>query len=422
MELLVIKPSGPLRGQIRLPGDKSISHRAVIFASLTPGTTVIRNLLESEDVLRTVRIFEELGVFLRCLKSGDWIVKGKRSEELRAPRKILYCGNSGTTMRLMMGVLAALPFRSILTGDRSLNRRPMERVIEPLRRMGAKFHPFFIEGERHIEVVGGDLKGIHYNLPVPSAQVKSAILLAGRTAGVKVTVKEKIKTRDHTERMSRFFKRSPGRRRLIIPGDPSSAAFFTVAALINPDRFTRLTIKKVCLNPTRTGFLTVLKKMGAEIRIDHEKYLCGEPVADLVVTPCRLRATHVGGKIVPSLIDEVPILAVAAACAEGKSSFRDMKELRIKETDRIEALIHELPKFGIPMTEYKEGFSIEGEGRLYGAKGDSLGDHRVAMSLAILGTVAPGRTRVNDTDCIKTSLPEFFSLMKSIGVSIKLTS
>lgn len=437
-----VKPSAPLRGVVSLPGDKSISHRAIIFSALSHQTVRIENLLEAEDVLRTVTIFQKLGVKIR--RQGKiWIVKGRGPDNLHPYPGVLYCGNSGTTMRLMMGVLAALPFKSELTGDASLDRRPMERVAKPLRQMGAKIEEISRGGKRIIRVEGPVKTGIHYRLPIASAQLKSAILLAGMVSGLPVKVTGSTQSRDHTERMLRLFyrgsRRPPGRQsrigsppqrpfgagclsrpvsRLIIPGDPSSAAFFVVAGLINPDRRTRITLKKVCLNPTRIGFLKVLKRMGGRVEIRNRRFCCGEPIGDLVVRPSRLKGSKVRGTIVPQLIDEVPVLAVAAARAQGRSDFSDMEELRVKESDRIAVLVRELPSFGVPIRERKSGFSIQG-GPIGAARVPSHGDHRIAMSLVVLGTVAQGVTLVKDVDCIQTSFPQFVSTLKSLGVKMR---
>lgn len=412
--MLIVDPSGPLRGTVALPGDKSISHRAVIFAALSGRMVVIRNLSQGEDLLRTVEIFRALGVKIQ--KGKSWVVHGKPPERLKRPAGILYCGNSGTTMRLMMGVLAALPFESRLTGDRSLDRRPMDRVILPLRRMGGHIEEIHKGGRRFIHIRGAGLKGIDYRLPIASAQVKSALYLAGMVAGVPVKVRESVKTRDHTERMIRLFKKRI--RVVTIPGDPSSAAFLVVAGLINQNPKTRIFLKNACLNPTRTGFLEILRRMGAKIEVIGRGELSGEEVGDLLVRSSSLKAVQISARIVPRLIDEVPILAVAAACAEGGSCFSGLGELRFKETDRIRALARELPKFGVPIREKPDGLTIEGGRFIRGARATSYGDHRIAMSLAILGTVARGKSVIRDVDCIKTSFPRFVPCLKMLGAKI----
>ncbi|MBI2083003.1 MAG: 3-phosphoshikimate 1-carboxyvinyltransferase [Deltaproteobacteria bacterium] len=416
MSQLIVQPAKILEGEVKLPGDKSISHRAIIFGALSHGKTVIRNLLEGDDVLRTIQIFRDLGV--RIEKNGDrWVVHGKGAEGLKRSPTPLYCGNSGTTMRLMTGLLAALPFESVLTGDASLDRRPMGRVIVPLSKMGARIFEEWQEGRRFIHVWGTKLKAIRYRLPVPSAQVKSALLLAGLVAEVSVQVREPIKTRDHTERMLKLFRDRRGKN-LIIPGDPSSAAFFVVAGLIHSNPKSHLLIKNLLLNPTRIGFLKVLGKMGGEIKIQRQGTMAGELTGNLTVSPSCLRAVSLGGELVPSLIDEVPILAVAASRAGGKSRFRDMKELRIKESDRISSIASEFPKFGVKVVEKKNGFEIKGTDRVQGGIGESYGDHRIAMSLAILGTAASAESLINDVDCIQTSFPSFISTLRKIGGNV----
>lgn len=369
--------------------------------------------------MRTVALFRRMGVRIER-KGGEWEVEGRRPRDLTRPPGILNCGNSGTTLRLMMGVFAALPFTVRLTGDASLNRRPVDRVIAPLAAMGARFGVRQRGGKRIVAIQGGHLRGIRYRLPVASAQVKSAILLAGRVAGVPVSVTEPSQSRDHTERMIRLFRRKIGR--LEIPGDPSSAAFFAVAAAANPHRATRIRLQRVLVNPTRTGFLTVLKRMGARFHLSRLRDLSGEPVADLEIRSSPLRATRIGGSIVPKLIDEVPILAVAAAVAQGVSRFCNMGELRVKESDRIASLVSELKKFGVSIGERRDGVVISGGQPLCGAQVTSHGDHRIAMSLAVLGTLVPGRTTVKDIACVGTSFPGFSKAVRSVGVKIYLTS
>ena len=434
---LLVKPSAPLRGTLILPGDKSISHRAVIFGCMAHGVTTIENLLEAEDVLRTVKIFKQLGVDIKRVKTKRrvvWKIKGKGLAGFKAPRGVLYCGNSGTTMRLMMGLLSGLPFKSRLTGDDSLNRRPMDRVVRPLMQMGADIRSIRKNRERIIMINGKSLHGMRYRSPVASAQVKSALLLAGLTHQEKISVQEPVLSRDHTERMLAGFGVDVARRglrvdlgkqrklrgqRVIVPGDPSSAAFFVVSALINPHATTQLKLRRVGLNPTRIGFLTILEKMGGTIKVQKRRLICGEPVGDLVVKPCRLHPVSVQGKIIPSLIDEIPILTVAMSQAAGTSSFQGVGELRVKETDRIETLQANLPRYGIDMASRQNSFWIKPR-QLRGNIGKSFGDHRIAMSLAILGTVAPGSSWVMQTECIKTSFPQFFACLQSIGVKFKL--
>lgn len=445
MSALVVHPSQPLQGKISLPGDKSISHRAVIFGSAAEGVTRVENLLKAEDVLCTVEIFRKLGIRIRK-KGKVWTVEGKGIGGLRQPIGLLYCGNSGTTLRLMTGLLSGYRFSSTLTGDASLNQRPMGRVIEPLRTMGAKIEETHDEkGRRFIRVSGGAVKGGAFRIPVASAQLKSALLLAGLSSGRKVSVNEPARSRDHSERMLKAFgadvrvrgltatlypvKRLRGLK-ITVPGDFSSAAFFLVAALINPDPKTCIVVRGVGLNETRTGALEVLRRMGGRLRIFNRKTVCGEPVGDIEAKPSVLHGVRILGKIIPRLIDEVPILAVAAAVARGRTAIRDAEELRIKETDRIRAIAAELPRFGVEVREFKDGLEIHGVGArsprpgggtppLHGGSGQSHGDHRMAMSLAVLGTIARGTTTIDDTVCISTSFPGFVSLLKQIGGKLK---
>lgn len=443
MKLAVAPSSRPLAGRLSLPGDKSISHRAVILGALADGVTEVQNLLEGEDVLSTIGIFRDLGVKIVRTGPGRWRVYGVGLHGLKASRRLLDCGNSGTTLRLLTGLLAAFPFESRLTGDASLGSRPMGRVIQPLQKMGAAIHEVHRRGRRIVVVRGGRLTGGHFRIPVASAQLKSALLLAGLAAGKQVSVTEPFRSRDHSERMLRSFgaplKTSgltstlgPTRRlrpqKIVVPADFSSAAFFLVAALIHPHPSragsTGLTLQGVGLNPTRTGALKVLKKMGGRITVSHRRTVCGEPVGDLTVLPSELQETMIGGELIPRLIDEIPILAVAAAVAHGTTLIRNAGELRIKETDRIRAIAAEFTKFGIAVKELPDGLVIEGIGThrhlpLHGATVKSYGDHRMAMSLAVLGTVAPPRSLVQDTGCITTSFPSFVPLFRRGGANLK---
>jgi 3-phosphoshikimate 1-carboxyvinyltransferase len=439
MATYVVQPSNRIRGVIDVPGDKSISHRAVMFGSIAEGTTRIQNLLEGEDVLCTAEAFRKLGV--KISKKGKvWTVKGAGFRGLKTPSEILYCGNSGTTMRLMIGLLSGSDVTATLTGDSSLNARPMARVIDPLKAMGANIEKKL----NFIEVRGGGIRGGSFKIPMASAQVKSAVILAGLLSGKKTTVSEPLKSRDHTERMLKAFgarvkvkglavtvepaKRLKGQK-VIVPGDFSSAAFFLVLGLIHPNAKGRLVVRNVGLNETRVGALEILKKMGGKIRVLRKKIVCGEPVGDLEVRPSKLKGVTIGGAVIPRLIDEIPILAVAAAFAEGTTVIRDAEELRVKETDRIAALAAELPRFGVDLKERKDGMEIRGVGtgrdKLKGAEGRSYGDHRIAMSLAVLGSVlshsAQISTRIDDTGCVATSFPNFKALMAKVGAKISET-
>ena len=421
--------------EISVPPDKSISHRAVLLASLSNGRCEISNFLEGEDCRSTAAAMRQLGVMIESPEPGKLIVEGMAGRFTK-PFGDLDCGNSGTTMRLMAGILASQPFKTRLIGDASLSKRPMQRVIDPLRLMGASLHA---EGEKScpplvVEESSG-LKGITYRLPVASAQVKSAVLLAGLFAKGTTTVIEDVRSRDHTERMLQYFlvkakreevwenKNSPKNRRLIeirttleggqvpesmdftVPGDISSAAFWMVAAAAQPG--SRLLIKDVGLNPTRTGIIDVLVRMGARIREVIESSLHGEPIGNLDIKGGKLRATEIRGAEIPNVIDEIPILAVAAALAEGTTVIRDAAELRVKETDRIAVVASHLRAMGAKVEEFPDGMAITGGAPLQGARLQSHHDHRIAMAFSIAGLFASGETVMEGTDCVNTSYPGF---------------
>lgn len=433
-----IQPSAGLKGHIQVPGDKSISHRAVMFAALATGASTIEGLLLGEDVLSTMRIFRQLGVKMSSapehLKSGQkLVIHGVGLHGLKAPSEILDCGNSGTTMRLLLGLLAAQTFTSTLTGDDSLNRRPMERVMNPLKEMGADFQITQDKKGRRLITVKGNpqLKGKNFVLPVASAQVKSALLLAGLYAQGGVQVTEPMASRDHTERMLA----SQGARLVVdgntvsirpteklnsfhiqVPGDFSSAAFFIVAGLIVPN--SKITISNVCINPTRAALAQVLKKMAPDaLQFLNERDLSGERVADILVTSQPLTASDISGDIVPSLIDEIPIFTIAAALAQGVSTISDAQELRVKESDRLAVMAQQLKKLGVDVTEKPDGLLIRGNASFTGGSFQSHGDHRVAMSFAIAALVSKGASQIEDIDCVATSFPTFFELLKSLQKS-----
>jgi 3-phosphoshikimate 1-carboxyvinyltransferase len=418
----VVQPSRRVAGVISVPGDKSISHRAALLGALASGTTEVHGWLEGEDCLATLGAVRALGVEATPKGPGHYVIHGVGLAGLAEPEGVIDCGNSGTTCRLLLGVLAGQPFATVLTGDASLRRRPMERALDPLGRMGARVIgraddrrlPLAIRGTR-------PLAPIRHRAPVASAQVKSAILLAGLWASGPVTVEEPARSRDHTERMLAAFGADlvvdgptvtlvPGRelagRVLRVPGDISSAAFFLVAALLADDG--AVTVQGVGINPSRTGVLDVLQAMGAGLEISPAQ-ADGEPIADLRVRPGDLRGVSVGGALVPRAIDELPILAVAAARAEGTTEVRDAAELRVKESDRIRALVTELTKLGIAITERADGFQIVGGGRrpFRAARLTSWGDHRLAMALIVAALAADGPSTVEDIGCIATSYPDF---------------
>lgn len=415
------------RGEMTPPGDKSISHRAVILGSLARGKTRASGFLASRDTLATANAFRSMGIGVE-VDAGGVEISGKGIYGLEAPRKTIDAENSGTTARLLTGVLSAQSFGSTITGDDSLRSRPMSRVTAPLRSMGAS-----ISGEGELlplHITGSELRGMDYRSPVASAQVKSAILLAGLYAAGRTSVTEPERTRDHTERMLRHFgvpvevsgtrvSVSPGVEfsgtELEIPSDISSAAFFIVAALLNPG--SEIMVKNVGLNPLRTGVLDILGEMGADISVENRRECCGEPVGDLIARHGALRAVRVEGGSVSRAIDELPVISVAACFAEGETVISGAGELRVKETDRISAMTGELSKLGADIRETPDGMIINGTGELRGARCESRGDHRVAMSLAVAATRARGETVIGDAGCVSISFPEFFPLFETLADS-----
>lgn len=425
MENRQVRPSTGLRGEITVPGDKSISHRSIMFASLAQGESYIRGFLRGEDNLATLNAFKVMGVEISEPRTGELQVKGAGLDGLQEPGDVLDCGNSGTTMRLMSGVLAGQEFFSVLSGDRYLRRRPMARVIEPLSRMGAQIWGRENNRCAPLAIRGGRLRAVSYKSPVASAQVKSALLLAGLKADGVTTVYEPHVSRDHTERMlsSMGVKVNifPGGvsieggqtlhgRELEVPGDISSAAFFLVAALIVPG--SELLIKNVGMNPTRSGVVDILCAMGGDIQVLNEREAAGEPVADLLVRSSELEGIEIGGDMVPRAIDEFPVVSVAAACAHGVTSIRDAAELRVKETDRIAAMEAVLRTLGVQVEGHEDGMTIHGRENLRGGKVKSCGDHRIAMSAAVAGLRAVSEVEIEDTACTATSFPPFWELLE----------
>ena len=410
--------------EITVPGDKSISHRSAMFAGMANGRTVISGFLPSEDCLCTVKAMEALGAEVDILEEAEGIgpvtlaIVG-HGMKLKAPANPIDCGNSGTTTRLLAGILAGQPFTTTLVGDESLSKRPMRRIADPLSLMGAKVTG---QGDKicaPLQISGGDLQPITYRLPMASAQVKSAVLLAGLFAPGKTSVVEPVPTRNHTERLMTHFGikwlrdgetvsvyggQEPQPVDIVVPGDISSAAFWMVAAAATPGA--QITLKNVGLNPTRTGIIDVLLRMGAHIT-SSERESNGEPRGNVVVKGGELNCTVIGGAEIPNVIDELPILAVAGALARGNTRIRDAAELRVKETDRIAAVADNLRRMGVTVTEFEDGMEIEGGATLNGASIDSFGDHRIAMAFAIAGMFAEGTTIINDTECISTSYPGF---------------
>jgi len=421
-----------MRGEVILPGDKSIAHRAIILSSLTQRKTSLKNFPLNADCLATIGAFRKLGIKITLNKAScQAVVCGKKLFGLRRPGSAFYIKESGTTFRLLLGVLAGQSFKAKLNAGPALSRRPMLRVIKPLRLMGAQINAR-IQEYPPITITGGSLKGITYKVPVASAQVKGAILLAGLFASGSTKVIEPVKTRDHTERMLKLFRAnvkikgsaiiikggqdlvSPGV--LYIPSDISSAAFFMIAASIIPD--SEIRIKNVSFNPVRRGVIKALKKMGAKIAVQESNYPGNEPMGDIRVKSSALGGIRIRKNEVPSLIDELPILMVAASLAKGVSVFESVGELRVKETDRVKSMVTNLAKMGADIKVVKPGVReniiIKGVNRLYGAKVKSFGDHRTAMSMAIAGLAASGSTTIDDVSCINKSFPDFLKTLNSL--------
>ncbi|MGE5618250.1 MAG: 3-phosphoshikimate 1-carboxyvinyltransferase [Sphingomonadaceae bacterium] len=424
----IVTPPRRLRGQLRVPGDKSISHRALMLNAVARGSAVVSNLGPGEDCISTVRCLRALGVSIETADGGATArVEGVGLRGLREPEDVLDAGNSGTAMRLLAGLLAGQPFLSILTGDGSLRSRPMRRVIDPLRRMGAQLWGRRGDTLPPLVVRGGELRGIDFTLPVASAQLKSAILLAGLHADGPTVIREPQPSRDHTERMlaaqgvdiTRSERvvtlRPPAELDSLdveVPGDISSAAFWLVAAAIHPDA--EIVVRDVGVNPGRTGVLEALRAMGADLEVIPRGERAGEPVADLVARSSRLQGITVGGEMIPRLIDEIPVLAVAAACAEGETRFVDAAELRVKETDRVHAVATELSKLGASVEELPDGLVVRGGRALRGTTCLSYGDHRMAMAVAVAGLVAEGETAVQGAGTATVSYPGFWEEMESL--------
>lgn len=425
----VIRKGNKLKGEIIPPPDKSISHRAIMFASLAKGTSKIKNFLWAKDPISSLNSMKSLGVDIEVTEASEIVVYGKGLHSLKEPDDIIDCGNSGTTIRLLSGILAGQPFLSILTGDESLRQRPMKRIIKPLSMMGADILGRKENSLPPLVIKGGSLKGINYEMPIASAQVKSCILLAGLYAEGETKLVEPHRSRDHTEKMLKsmgadidingnIVKITTQRKELnpfeiTVPGDFSSAAFFIAGATLLKD--SEVIIRNVCLNETRTGFLDVLNRMGGNIEILDQRTQAGEPVGDLRVTSSQeLRSVIVEGDIIPRLIDEFPILCILATQAEGKTVIKDAKDLRAKESDRIRAMTTELKKLGIYIEEFEDGVEIHGPCKIKANEVYSYKDHRIAMSLSIAGLLADGETKIIDADCVDISFPEFYSILENL--------
>lgn len=409
-----------LNGTIRVPGDKSISHRAVMFGAIADGVTTVEGFLNGEDCLSTIACFKKLGV--NITQDEEHVkIEGKGWDGLVEPSNILDVGNSGTTTRLMLGILATRPFHSVMIGDDSIAKRPMSRVVDPLREMGAEIDGRANGNFTPLSVRGGNTKGIDFTSKVASAQVKSAILLAGLQSAGTTSVTEPALSRDHTERMLEAYGVEVKREGLkvsvkggqslkashiVVPGDISSAAFFLVAGSIVPN--SQITLTGVGLNPTRSGIIDVLKKMGASLTVSNEKVVSGEPIADLTIETSSLKGIEIGGDLIPRLIDEIPVIAVLASQAEGKTVIKDAEELKVKETNRIDTVVSELKKLGASIEATEDGMIIEGSRGLKGATVNSYGDHRIGMAMAIAGLITEGQVDIERSEAIAVSYPSFF--------------
>lgn len=410
-----------LKGEVTIPGDKSVSHRSVMFGSIAKGTTEIHNFLQGADCLSTISCFRSMGVEIE--NNGDTIlVHGNGMRGLKKPASVLDCGNSGTTTRLISGILAAQDFTVTLTGDASIQKRPMKRIMDPLALMGARIRSINGNGCAPLEIAGSPLHGIHYQSPVASAQVKSAILLAGLYADGETKVTEPYLSRNHTELMLSRFGADvhteettavihPASelcgQQILVPGDISSAAFFLTAGLIVPG--SEILVRNVGINPTRDGILHVFRDMGANITLLDVKRDGGEPTADILVRSSALHGTVIGGAIIPTLIDELPVIAAAACFADGDTVIQDAAELKVKESNRIEVMVRNLSAMGADVEETEDGMIIHGGRPLHGAVIDSRLDHRIAMTFAVTACVADGTTEILGAECVDISYPGFYS-------------
>ncbi|MCQ2500041.1 MAG: 3-phosphoshikimate 1-carboxyvinyltransferase [Lachnospiraceae bacterium] len=424
--MILTKTLTPLRGELTVPGDKSISHRAVMFGSISEGLTEITNFLPGADCLSTISCFRKMGIEIEQ-SANHVLVHGKGLHGLSAPSEILDCGNSGTTTRLISGILSGQTFSTTLTGDASIQKRPMGRIITPLSMMGGQIESLAGNGCAPLKITGTTLHGIHYQSPVASAQVKSCVLLAGLYADAATSVTEPALSRNHTELMLSHFGAtvtSEGVTATVlpdphligssiqVPGDISSAAYFIAAALMVPG--SEVLLKNVGVNPTRDGFLKAVFDMGADITLLNQSIQGGEATADLLVRYSPLHGTVVEGAMIPTLIDEIPILAVLAATAEGTTVIRDAQELKVKESNRLDIMTSSLSSMGVSITATDDGMIIDGGKPLQGAVIDSHLDHRIAMSFAIASLVAEGETEITRADCVDISYPEFYGHLASL--------
>lgn len=431
MSTKVIHQCAGLRGEITVPGDKSISHRSIMFGSLAHGTTEIIGFLEGADCLSTIGCFQQMGIEI-IKKQNRILVSGNGLRGLSKPSETLYVGNSGTTARLISGILAGQHFTSVLSGDESLNSRPMGRILNPLNSMGANITSIHDDNCAPLKIEPGNLHGIHYISPVASAQVKSAILLAGLYADGNTCITEPALSRNHTELMLTEFGANVSSiinadgtstagitpckelygQKILVPGDISSAAYFIAAGLLVPA--SELQIQNVGINQTRAGFLKICEMMGADLTLLNRRNQGGELTADILVKTSQLKGCIIEGNIIPTLIDEIPIIAVMAALADGTTIIRDAAELKVKETNRIDTVVTNLKAMGANITPTDDGMIIEGTGYLHGADIESHLDHRIAMAFSIAGLVAETETRIHNSQCVAISYPEFFTTIEMI--------
>ena len=424
---MIIQKRGPLRGELAVPGDKSISHRSVMFGALSEGITEAENFLTGADCLSTIGCFRQMGISVEQ-NGTSVVVHGKGLHGLTKPSGIIDAGNSGTTVRLLSGILSGQPFDSVITGDASIQKRPMKRVMTPLSQMGASITSVHENGCAPLQIKGSPLHGIHYLSPVASAQVKSCVLLAGLYADAPTSVTEPAISRNHSELMLRYFGadiRCEGTtstilpdpkltgQKINVPGDISSAAYFIAAALLVPG--SEVLLKNVGINPTRDGMLRVVRAMGGDVTLVNENTDGAEPCADLLIRSSSLHATTVEGDLIPTLIDELPVIAVLAAFADGTTIIKDAAELKVKESDRIAVMTENLRRMGAEVEPTDDGMVIHGGKPLHGATIDPHLDHRIAMSFAVAALAADGETEIQDADCVKISYPEFYADLEGLG-------
>ena len=424
---MIIQKHGPLRGELAVPGDKSISHRSVMFGALSEGITEAENFLTGADCLSTISCFRQMGISVEQ-NGTSVIVHGKGLHGLTRPSGIIDAGNSGTTVRLLSGILAGQPFDSMITGDASIQKRPMKRVMTPLSQMGASITSVHENGCAPLQIKGSPLHGIHYLSPVASAQVKSCVLLAGLYADAPTSVTEPAISRNHSELMLRYFgadiqcegttstvlpdPRLVGQK-VNVPGDISSAAYFIAAALLVPG--SEVLLKNVGINPTRDGMLRVVRAMGGDVTLVNENTDGAEPCADLLIRSSSLHATTIEGELIPTLIDELPVIAVLAAFAEGTTVIKNAAELKVKESDRIAVMTENLKRMGADVEPTDDGMIIHGGRPLHGATINPYLDHRIAMSFAVAALAADGKTEIQDADCVKISYPGFYTDLEGLG-------